>query len=136
MGESVRAQPRPPLSAFRQRPVFMLNLLQFNSGGEEGYLQYSAAVEPLLKLHGARVIFAGRCVRFLINDGVEDSGVDWDLVAVVRYPSLESFKAMISSAAYQEILPLREQALKRSVLCATDEAAALQVPTRRPSPKL
>ena len=44
----------------------------------------------------------------------------WDMVAIVEYPSRAAFIEMVTSPEYQKIVHLREEALERSVLYATD----------------
>ena len=98
-------------------PVAMLNLLKFKpDGGRERYLEYGAAVTPLLEAVGARVLYSGACRELLI--GAED----WDHLAVVEYPSVGAFLDMVESEAYAKVRPLREEALVRSLLYATEPA--------------
>jgi hypothetical protein len=55
-------------------PVVMLNLLAFKpEGGEGHYLEYGAAVAPLLEKAGGRIVFAGRPAMVLLG------GRSWDL---------------------------------------------------------
>jgi hypothetical protein len=57
------------LAAFAERaddgtPVAMLNLLAFEpEGGKERYMEYGAAVAPLLEKAGGRIVFAGAAER-------------------------------------------------------------------------
>lgn len=96
-------------------PVVMLNLLAFKpDGGKERYLEYGAAVTPLLEKADGRVLWAGPPARALIG---EDS---WDLVALVEYPSRQAFLDMIGSPEYQEIAHLRTEALHRGELHPMD----------------
>ncbi len=105
-------------------PIAMLNLLKFKpDGGRERYLEYGTAVAPLLAKVGGRVRYAGACRELLI--GTED----WDLLAVVEYPSAGAFLKMANSEAYAAIRHLREESLVRSVLYATDPVAMLGLPS-------
>ena len=95
-------------------PIAMLNLLKFKpAGGRERYADYVAGVAPLLQKVGARIAYAGECGAMVIGTQ------DWDLMAVVEYPSVGAFTAMIQSAEYQAIAPIRDEALERSVLYET-----------------
>ncbi len=86
--------------------VVMLNLLAFKpDGGKERYVEYGAAVAPLLEKAGGRIVWAGPPARALLG---EDS---WDLVALVEYPTRQAFLEMIGSPEYQEIAHLRTEAL-------------------------
>lgn len=101
-------------------PVVMLNLLAFKpEGGKERYMEYGAAVAPLLEKAGGRIVFAGAASAALIGGG------GWDLVALVEYPSRQAFLEMIGSPEYQAIAHLRTEALAKGELHPLDEAADL-----------
>lgn len=97
-------------------PVVMLNLLRFAEGGRELYDQYARAlVTTFLPRHGGEVVFAGDGSSPL----VAESGQDWDMVVLVRYPSREAFARMVADPEYQEVTELRTRALSEAVLQAT-----------------
>lgn len=123
-----------PLPQMRSdQPVYMLNLLKYKQpAGAALYAEYATAATPILKAHGARIIYAGKALKYLINDA---SNTEWDTVVIVRYPSIKDFKRMLDSAAYQEILHLRHDSLSNSVLCAM-ESVDTSVGSTAPSPKL
>lgn len=111
-------------------PVFMLNLMRFREqaeygegfdaepcSGVEAYMQYGAAVAPLLAQVGGEVVWQGRPVAMVI--GPDDK--DWHLMALVRYPSKTAFLDMVSSEDYQAIVPHRSAALIDSRLIAHKE---------------
>ena len=107
------------LDAFLARkdegPVRMLNLLKFKpDGGFALYMQYGEATGPLLEKAGASVVYLGQPAELLIGDE------DWDLLAIVEYPTRNAFLQMVGSSDYQAIEHLRHDALVRSVLYATD----------------
>lgn len=94
-------------------PVHMLNLLRFREGdGPAGYAQYAAATAPHLARVGGEVVWAGACSPALI--GPDDP--EWDVAAVVRYPSRAAFLDMVRDPEYQEISKLRTGALADSRL--------------------
>jgi uncharacterized protein (DUF1330 family) len=96
-------------------PVTMLNLLAFRpDGGRERYLEYGAAVLPLLERAGGRVIFQAEAAPVAI--GAEG----WDLVLLVEYPTRGAFLEMVGSPDYQEIAHLRTEALARGELHPLD----------------
>jgi uncharacterized protein (DUF1330 family) len=96
-------------------PVVMLNLLAFHpGGGRERYLEYGAAVAPLLEGVGGRILFAGAASPALLGDE------SWDLVALVEYPSRQAFLDMIGSPEYEAIAHLRTEALRRGELHPLD----------------
>lgn len=113
-------QPLDPdaLEAFAARkdegPVRMLNLLKFKPGGAAHYQDYASATAPLLRKVGGVVVYTGRPAELLIGDQA------WDLLLLVEYPTRGALLAMITSAAYQEHVHLRQAALERSVLYAID----------------
>jgi uncharacterized protein (DUF1330 family) len=122
----VPALPEQPNEAgfadFNQRvdetsPVTMLNLLEFvPEGGRERYLEYGAAVAPLLERAGAHVVFAGQANPVLLGEA------SWDLVLLVEYPSRRAFLEMIGSEDYLAIAHLRSEALVRGELHPLDGA--------------
>jgi uncharacterized protein (DUF1330 family) len=92
-------------------PVVMLNLLRFKpEGGRERYLEYGAAVAPLLEKAGARVAFLGDSELPLLGEG------RWDTVLLVEYPTGQAFLDMVASAEYQAIAHLRTEALEEGEL--------------------
>jgi uncharacterized protein (DUF1330 family) len=93
-------------------PVVMLNLLAMKpDGGMAKYMEYGAAVAPILEGVGGKPIFTGTGTSALIG-----SSRDWDLVILVRYPSRAAFLEMIGSPEYQAIAHLRTEALAYSEL--------------------
>jgi uncharacterized protein (DUF1330 family) len=101
-------------------PVVMLNLLAFKpNGGKERYLEYGAAVAPLLEKAGGRIVFAGSASPVVI--GMQR----WDLVALVEYPNRRAFLEMIGSPEYREIAHLRTEALVKGELHPLDPAEGL-----------
>jgi len=94
-------------------PVVMLNLLKFKpNGGQAAYMKYSAAVQPILNKLGASMVFAGRPELCLLG------GQDWDLVALLKYPSRKAFLDMIASEEYLAIHHFRAEGLDHQVLYA------------------
>jgi uncharacterized protein (DUF1330 family) len=93
------------------KPVYMLNVLWFKKeGGKEKYMEYGAAVAPLLEAAGASVNDNYAPEESLIGDW------DPDLFFVVKYPSKAAFESMVGGPEYARIMHLREEALERSLL--------------------
>jgi uncharacterized protein (DUF1330 family) len=91
--------------------IFMMNVLWFKKdGGLKKYMEYGAAVAPLLEAAGAEIKENYSSEESLIGDW------DPDLFFVVRYPSKAAFESMISSPEYAKIMHLREDALENSLL--------------------
>jgi len=109
------------LLATHQGPVVMINLLKFKekAQGEEGtgqdaYNRYGAAVTKMLAARGARIVWSGRPAAVLVGSDADQ----WDTVALVEYPSVQTFVEMATSAEYQKIHGHREAGLDRTVLIA------------------
>ncbi len=91
-------------------PVVMVNLLKFKpDGGAAEYAKYGAAVAPILKKIGARILFSGQARVCLIGNG------DWDAVALVEYPNKMALVKMAQSPEYQAIHHHREAGLAGQV---------------------
>jgi len=106
---------REPLERSRSEddgPVVMLNLLALRpDGGLEKYMEYGAAVAPLLEGIGGRPLYTARGGRSLLGgDRV------WDLVILVQYPSRAAFLEMVGSPEYEAIAHLRTEAITASEL--------------------
>jgi uncharacterized protein (DUF1330 family) len=96
-------------------PVTMLNLLAFKpDGGRPRYLEYGAAVIPLVEKLGGRIVFQGAANPAVLGT---DS---WDHVVLVEYPTRRAFLDMIQSPEYQAIAHLRTEALTKGELHPID----------------
>lgn len=100
-------------------PVVMLNLLKFKEGGEELYLRYGDAAIAMIEERGGRLLWSGQAQQVLIGD----PAADWDVVALVEYPSRGAFIEMVSSPEYLQAHADREAALERTVVVACRPAA-------------
>jgi uncharacterized protein (DUF1330 family) len=100
-------------------PVVMLNLLKFKAGGEDAYLRYGDTALQMVTERGGKVLWLGRAQQVLIGD----PGQDWDVVALVQYPSRAAFIEMVSSPDYLEAHAHREEGLARTVVLACSPAA-------------
>jgi uncharacterized protein (DUF1330 family) len=99
-------------------PVVMLNLLKFKPGGMEAYLRYGDAALGMVEERGGRLLWSGRAEQVLIGDPASD----WDVVALVEYPSRGAFIEMVSSPTYLEAHAEREAGLERTVVVACSPA--------------
>ena len=94
-------------------PILMVNLLKFNpDGGAEEYTKYITGVRPVLQNVGARILISGEAATCLIGNG------DWDMIAVVEYPSPAVFFKMVNSDEDQAVHNHREAGLEGQVLYA------------------
>ena len=105
-------------------PVIMLNLMKFreksadgDGSGWDAYLRYSKATSPLIKKQGGRIIWTGKIEQFAL--GAMEG--DWDMAALVEYPSRAAFMKMFSSEAYKEASTHRINGLERHVIMAGAE---------------
>ena len=91
-------------------PFVMLNLLKFKAkadydenassdlSGREAYQRYGAVTSECLKKVGGRLLFSGAVTGLLLGE-IEEN---WDMVALVEYPSLEAFRKMTSLPEFVE----------------------------------
>jgi uncharacterized protein (DUF1330 family) len=113
-------------------PVVMLNMLKFREiaqyqddqkegekavSGRAAYATYSAAAAHCVERVGGELLWAGDVASTLIGPDSER----WDVVMLVRYPAIEKFVEMITSAEYRRIMRHRTAALEDSRLVATVE---------------
>jgi uncharacterized protein (DUF1330 family) len=107
-------------------PVYMLNLLRFadrvegaEESGLEAYARYAVLTQPHLERVGGEVVWAGECDDALIGP----SDREWDVAAVVRYPSRAAFLEMVADPDYQETTRIRTAALAdaRLIPCAATQ---------------
>ncbi len=108
-------------------PILMLNLLKFKEhaeypdgretqlSGAEAYALYGAGVGKLIAALGGRAVYQGVPNVLVIGEG----DTPWDAIAIVEYPSLESFQKMLASEAYQEVHVHREAGLDHQLLINT-----------------
>ena len=89
-------------------PVVMLNLLKFKAradapdagiSGADAYAKYGQAMRVIVEEGGGRFIWAGRVTGMVIGE----SDVDFDMVALVEYPSRQAFVKIVSDARVQSI---------------------------------
>jgi uncharacterized protein (DUF1330 family) len=106
-------------------PIVMVNLLRFKDeatapdegvSGAEAYARYAAATAPFLAGVGGRLLVAAECRESVIGPG----DAEWDMVALVEYPSRDAFLAMVSNPDYLAIHPHRVAALDDSRLILSE----------------
>lgn len=129
---SIELQPGALEAALQKIPsgvaVTMLNLLRFRDrayypdadsviSGREAYAVYSREAIQHVTAIGGEVVIHTNTLATLIAPPDET----WDLMLLVRYPSIEKFAAMISNPAYQQIAKHRTAALADSRLIAMAE---------------
>jgi uncharacterized protein (DUF1330 family) len=100
-------------------PVVLVNLIKFREpNGMARFGDYARLTAPMLANAGTEVVYSGQA-------GPSLSGVDWDMVGLVRFPSIDAFVDMIGSPTYQtEAGPLREEAIERTIWLVTHPHAS------------
>jgi len=99
----------PPKSS---NAVYMLNLLRFKEDGGEMkyYREYGANVMPMItERNGGPEINLKGIGAVIANEEI-------DRLILVRYPSVESFRDMVTSEAYQKIAHLRTDSIEIGLL--------------------
>ena len=99
------------------RPLVMVQLLRFTEGGRDRYLEYTAAMQPVLLRLGAAVLYGGECGEPLL------ATQRWDAVVVVRYPSRAAYLEMLADPVHQKVDPLRRAALQDAMVLPANDWA-------------
>jgi uncharacterized protein (DUF1330 family) len=101
-------------------PVVMLNLIRFATDGEAKYMQYieKFGTSGVRERYGVTIVYGGTGHPSLLAA----EGGDWDLVALIRYPSRQHFVDMVNDPDYQEFEHLRAEAVATAVLQPTTAA--------------
>ena len=111
------------------QPVVMVNLLKFkeradktegDASGQEAYGRYAEQMRKFVESQGGRFIWAGRVDSQVIG---EDGDPEFDVVALVEYPSRQKFIEIASSQKVSEIGEHRSAGLEMQWLIATTEAS-------------
>jgi uncharacterized protein (DUF1330 family) len=101
-------------------PVVMLNLIRFAPGGQAKYMQYIERFSSsgVNERYGVTIVYAGTGHPSL----AAAEGGDWDMVALVSYPSRQHFVDMVGDPDYLEFEHLRSEAVATAVLQPTTAA--------------
>jgi len=114
------------MSGPEDTPVVMVNLLSFkqdadggNEGmtGQESYARYGGNMRKFVESKGGRFIWSGRVDSMVIGE----SDADFQVIALVEYPSRKAFLEIASSPHVAEIGQDREKGLAGQWLIATTE---------------
>ena len=110
------------------QPVVMVNLLKFkeradesegDSSGQQAYGRYAEQMRKVVESQGGRLIWAGRVDSKVIG---EDGDPEFDVVALVEYPSRQKFLEIVGSQKVREIGEHRSAGLEMQWLIATTQA--------------
>jgi uncharacterized protein (DUF1330 family) len=109
-------------------PIHMVNLLKFRDKaeyedgretdmtGQQASAIYSAEVKGHIEKVGGKIIFEGQVSRLALGE-VEDL---WDMIAIVRYPSVEAMAKMTGEPGYKESAIHRIAGLKGQLNIETE----------------
>ncbi len=109
------------------QPVVMVNLLKFkeradesegDASGQVAYGRYAEQMRKVVESQGGRFIWAGRVDSKVIGD---DGDPEFDVVALVEYPSRREFLEIVGSQKVREIGEHRSAGLEMQWLIATTE---------------
>lgn len=117
------------LKADNGGPVCMVNLLKFREKAEyedgretdlsgiEAYQIYGAVTGSLIKELGGDVVFTSVFNGMVVGE-VEEL---WDVMAIAKYPTLQSFIDMVSSPEYLKVYHHRIAGLKGQLNIASTQ---------------
>lgn len=123
-----RAQIETLLASPETGPVVMLNLLRFkeragepdaDASGEEAYQRYARRMQPIVEGRGGRFLWVGRIDSQVMGSGAEE----FDVAAIVEYPSRKVFVEIATSPEVAEIGVHRAAGLEGQWLLATTTRA-------------
>ncbi|MEL7547697.1 MAG: DUF1330 domain-containing protein [Pseudomonadota bacterium] len=112
-------------AAANSNPIVMVNLLSFRDvaiyppdfdaepcSGRAAMKRYQDGSENVRRIAGARTIWGGAVAQMAIAPGDED----WDMVALLEYPSATAYLTMRATSEYQAARLHRRAALRDSRL--------------------
>jgi uncharacterized protein (DUF1330 family) len=111
-------------------PVVMVNLLSFKAeadGGNEGmsgaesYMLYGGKMKEFVESKGGRFLWTGRVDSMVLGE----TDYDFQVVALVEYPSRKAFVEIVSNPHVAEIGEDRKKGLAGQWLIATTQIDGL-----------
>ncbi len=115
-------------NADQAAPVTMINLLKFRRiahyenaepsdapalSGQEAYQKYADVATAKIRENGGSVLFLAPSQQLVVGDAAKD---DWDMVAIVEYPSRAAYLKGFDSPEYQDAIKHRIAGLERRLL--------------------
>ena len=110
----------------KEAPVVMLNLLKFkehaeyedgretNLSGRDAYQLYAERAVQFMTADGGRLVHSSETRLLLIGDGE----LEWDMVGILEYPSIEKFMKLLESPEFAEFGVHRSAGLAHQLLIA------------------
>ncbi len=111
-------------------PIAMLNLLKFKEhaeyedgretklSGREAYGLYGAQMAPFVAANGGRLLHSSAAHFLMIGDG----DLEWDMVAIMEYPSKEDFTTLAGAPEVAGFAGHRTAGLAHQLLVACTSA--------------
>jgi uncharacterized protein (DUF1330 family) len=105
-------------------PIRMLNLLKFKEKavykdgrktdltGRATYEKYMDEMTKMVEADGGKLVFGAETNVLVIGEGE----LEWDMVGVMEYSSLEGFQKILATPAYAEIHHHRDAGLAHQLL--------------------
>jgi uncharacterized protein (DUF1330 family) len=137
-GDAMAIYPRPDqikalLESNLEGPVCMLNLLKFKERAEyedgretdltgaEAYRRYGEQMAPFVESKGGRLLHSSAAHLLMIGDGE----VEWDMVAIMEYPSAADFAKIAGAPEVAEFAVHRAAGLAHQLLVACTQTDSL-----------
>ncbi len=122
-----QAQVNAMMAQDQNAPVYMLNLLKFKDkadyddgedvSGRTAYARYAKAFNEIMSPHGVTSIHDGDILSTFIGSGAPaEAKSDWDMMALVMYPSAAKMVELTRSKAYRQIHYHRKAGLDGQIL--------------------
>ena len=100
------APPLEPVPTQGGEEIFVLNLLRFRAdGGRAEYRKYGAVVLPMVQERGGAPVLVLDAQLPIVSDET------WEDLYLVRYPSLEALRGMVSTETWQKANEDRQRGL-------------------------
>ena len=131
--EPTGAQLESLIAGAADRPVHMVNLLKFREraeypdgadadlSGREAYMRYGGPMMELVHKAGGKLQFSGDVTDILVGE-VEEN---WDMVAIMTYPSEAVMAEITQSPEFAAISGHRKAGLKGQLLLVCPDPAIL-----------
>ena len=115
-------------NADQSAPITMVNLLKFRQiahyenaepnddpalSGQEAYQKYADVATAKIRENGGTVLFLAPSQQLVVGDIDKN---DWDMVAIVAYPSRAAYLKGFDSPEYQDAIKHRIAGLERRLL--------------------
>jgi len=122
VGDGLQPTPAPEADT---GSVYVVNLLQYRGEvGHENYKKYGAVANNLITDLGGEVVFDLRANQAMVSDNA------WEHFVLVRYPSLEALKSMVSSDPWRQANKAhRESGLEATIAFPTSRIYSRPLPT-------